>query len=36
MSFKYEDVENIYNKVKKMKQKCKNAEYIPKLHIYQG
>jgi glutaminase len=31
MSFKYEDVENIYNKVKKMKQKCKNAEYIPYL-----
>ena len=31
MSFHYEDVEKIYNKVKKLKQKCKNAEYIPDL-----
>ena len=31
MSFKYEDVEKIYNKVKKMKQKGKNANYIPDL-----
>jgi len=33
MSFKYEDVEKIYNKVKKMKQKGKNANYIPDLKI---
>ena len=31
MSFHYEDVEKIYNKVKKLKQKGKNAEYIPDL-----
>ena len=31
MSFNYEDVEKIYNKVKKMKQKGKNASYIPDL-----
>ena len=31
MSFKYEDIEKIYNKVKKMKQKGKNANYIPDL-----
>ena len=31
MSFNYEDVEKIYNKVKKMKQKGKNANYIPDL-----
>ena len=31
MSFHYEDVEKIYNKVKKLKQKGKNAEYIPDI-----
>ena len=31
MSFQYEDVEKIYNKIKKMKQKGKNADYIPDL-----
>jgi len=31
MSFHYEDVEKIYNTVKKLKQKGKNAEYIPDL-----
>ena len=31
MSFRYEDVEKIYNKIKKMKQKGKNADYIPDL-----
>lgn len=31
MSFHYEDVEKIYNKVKEQKQKGKNAEYIPDL-----
>jgi glutaminase len=31
MSFHYEDVEKIYNKVKKLKQKGKNADYIPDL-----
>ena len=31
MSFNYEDVEKIYNKVKKMKHKGKNASYIPDL-----
>jgi glutaminase len=33
MSFKYEDVENIYKKIKSMKQKGKNADYIPDLQI---
>jgi glutaminase len=31
MSFNYEDVEKIYNKIKKMKQKGQNANYIPDL-----
>ena len=31
MSFHYEDVEKIYNKVKDLKQKGKNADYIPDL-----
>jgi glutaminase len=31
MSFNYEDVNKIYNKVKKMKEKGKNANYIPDL-----
>jgi glutaminase len=31
MCFNSEDVEKIYNKVKKMKQKGKNADYIPDL-----
>jgi glutaminase len=31
MSFHYEDVEKIYNKVKNLKQKGKNADYIPDL-----
>jgi glutaminase len=31
MSFHYKDVEKIYNKVKKLKQKGKNAEYIPDI-----
>ena len=31
MSFNREDVEKIYNKIKKMKQKGKNADYIPDL-----
>lgn len=31
MSFNREDVEKIYNKVKQMKQKGKNADYIPYL-----
>ena len=33
MSFNYEDVKKIYNKIKKMKQKGKNANYIPDLKI---
>lgn len=33
MSFNYEDVKKIYNKIKKMKQKGKNASYIPDLKI---
>lgn len=33
MSFKYEDLKNIYEKVKNMKQKGKNADYIPDLKI---
>ena len=31
MSFRYADVEKIYNKIKKLKQKGKNADYIPDL-----
>jgi glutaminase len=31
MSFQYADVEKIYNKIKKLKQKGKNADYIPDL-----
>jgi glutaminase len=31
MSFRREDVEKIYNKVKQMKEKGKNADYIPDL-----
>ncbi len=31
MSFKHEDVEKIYNKVKKIIQRGKNADYIPYL-----
>jgi glutaminase len=31
MSFRREDVEKIFNKVKQMKQKGKNADYIPDL-----
>ena len=31
MSFKHEDVEKIYNKVKKLIQRGKNADYIPDL-----
>jgi glutaminase len=31
MSFNYEDLKNIYEKVKNMKQKGKNADYIPDL-----
>jgi glutaminase len=31
MSFRYEDIDKIYNKVKKLKQKGKNADYIPDL-----
>ena len=33
MSFKYEDIEKIYNIVKKMNQEGKNADYIPDLKI---
>lgn len=33
MSFKYEDVKKIYKKVKNMKEKGKNADYIPDLQI---
>ena len=31
MSFKYEDVEKIYKKIKNLKQRGKNADYIPDL-----
>ena len=33
MSFNYKDVEKIYKKIKSMKQKGKNADYIPDLQI---
>ena len=33
MSFKYHDLKKIYEKVKNMKQKGKNADYIPDLKI---
>ena len=33
MSFKYDDLKKIYEKVKNMKQKGKNADYIPDLKI---
>lgn len=33
MSFKYEDIEKIYKSVKQMKEKGKNADYIPDLKI---
>lgn len=33
MSFKYDDLKKIYEKVKNMKQKGKNADYIPDLKV---
>lgn len=33
MSFKYDDLKHIYEKVKNMKQKGKNADYIPDLKV---
>ncbi len=33
MSFKYDDLRHVYEKVKNMKQKGKNADYIPDLKV---